>query len=958
MAKAEATEEKAMKSIHWFTTAAMTLLVCIGAMAFGPPPANANIEITGFDGGAFNEDGSANLQAGQRPHHSDTEFSFAVHPGSFGNEVDEEVKNVTVELPPGAIGNPEATPKCTAINISLTPMCPLDTQVGMISVYFDYTGGVPYNYPLFNLKAPDGKAALFGFEYLENLTYIEATVRSGADYGINATTHKIKQVFPIEKVHVSIWGVPADSSHDRLRGISCTGDVEDPGACSGGTSVEGPREPFFTNPTRCTSPLLTTLWADSWANQGAYSRADFLSHNNAGDPQGFSGCDQLDFKPTIEARPTTNVADSPSGLDFKLNIPQNEDPDGSATAQLRDAHVTLPAGLTVNPSSANGLGACSPAQIGLTTPVGQVDAKFTPDPANCPNDSKLGTVEVLSPLLDHPIEGEVFLASQNENPFGSLLAMYVTAFDEKSGVVLKLPGKISTDPNTGQITATVDNNPQLPFEDLKLSFFGGPRAALKTAINCGTFTTTSEMVPWTAPEGAPAFPKDSFQIQRGANDGACVGSEAQASNGPAFNAGTVDPTAGSHSPFTLKLTRPDGSQQIRSIDTTLPKGLLGKLAGIPYCSDQALASAAGKSGKAEQASSSCPFASRLGSVTVGAGAGSQPLYVDGKAYLAGPYKGAPLSLAIVTPAVAGPFDLGTVVVRTRLEVNPETAQIKAVSDEIPTMLQGIPLDVRSITVNMDRPSFILNPTSCNPMSVLGGSTSLTGNTASLTSPFQVGGCGALGFKPKLAFRLSGKTSRTGYPALKATLSARSGDANIGRAQVTLPKSQILAQNHIKTICTRVQYAANTCPPASIYGKAKAWSPLLDQPLSGPVYLRSSNNPLPDLVAKLDGQIHIDLVGRIDSVNARLRSTFESVPDAPVSKFVLEMQGGKKGLLVNNTELCRIKPKASVKLDAQSGKTHDFNPVVKVDCGKKKGKKGKGKAKGKKGKAGKQGKRGR
>jgi hypothetical protein len=806
--------------------------------------------------------------------------------------------------------------------------------------------------PLFNMEPPEGVAAMFGFIWVGNVVFIEASVRSGADYGVTTLTRNIKQTVQIHAVDVTVWGVPADPSHDRGRGDGCEGPVAKPLECSGIVSATVPEKPFMSNPTRCTGPLTSSLATDSWPNPGIFDHASVLS-GNSGVPAGFSGCDQLDFAPTIEAKPTTSLADSPSGLDFKLSIPQSEDPDGSATAHLRDANVVLPAGMTVNPSSANGLGACSPAQVGLTTPVGQADAHFTPAPANCPNDSKLGTVEIKTPLLDHPIAGEVYLASQNENPFGSLLAMYVTAFDAESGVVLKLPGKISVDSNTGQITATVDNNPQLPFEDLALSFFSGPRGALKTALRCGTFTTNSTMTPWSAPEGPSAFPSDSFAIGQGANGGACVSSESQAPNNPSITAGAVDPTAGAYSPFLLKVTRPDGTQPIKRIDATLPKGLLGKLAGIPYCSDQDLANAAGKSGKAEQASSSCPSASQLGSVEVGAGAGSQPLYVNGKAYLAGPYKGAPLSMAIVTPAVAGPFDLGTVVVRTALKVDPETTQIKAESDPIPTILQGIPLDIRSIAVNLDKPSFTLNPTSCNKTQVFASATSVFDQSAQVNSPFQVGGCGALGFKPKLAFRLSGKTSRTGYPALKATLSARPGDANIARAQVTLPKSQILAQNHIKTICTRVQYAANTCPPASIYGKAKAWSPLLDQPLSGPVYLRSSNNPLPDLVAKLDGQIHIDLVGRIDSVNARLRSTFESVPDAPVSKFILEMQGGKKGLLVNNTELCKIKPRASVKLDAQSGKTHDFNPVVKVDCGKKKGKKAQ-KAKGKKGKAGKQG----
>ena len=391
----------------------------------------------------------------------------------------------------------------------------------------------------------------------------------------------------------------------------------------------------------------------------------------------------------------------------------------------------------------------------------------------------------------------------------------------------------------------------------------------------------------------------------------------------------------------LKLQRDDGTARFRGLTVALPKGLLGKLAGVPYCAETALAGvpSAEGTGAAQVASPSCPAASQVGTASVDAGAGTSPFHVStGKAYLAGPYNGAALSLAVVTPAIAGPFDLGNVVVRTALRVNPETAQITAVSDPLPTILQGIPLDLREIRVNVDRPDFTLNPTSCDPMAIHGAITSTTGQNANVSSRFQVANCERLGFKPKLAIRLMGKTHRSAHPKLRATLTMPKGGANIARAQVTLPKTEFLENAHIKTICTRVQYAARTCPAQSVYGYAKAWSPLLDKPLEGPVYLRSSNNPLPDLVASLDGQIHVDLVGRIDAVNARIRNTFDLVPDAPVSKFVLTMQGGKKGLLVNNTELCKATPRASVKFDAHNGKVSDYNPVARADCGK--GRKGK------------------
>jgi hypothetical protein len=374
---------------------------------------------------------------------------------------------------------------------------------------------------------------------------------------------------------------------------------------------------------------------------------------------------------------------------------------------------------------------------------------------------------------------------------------------------------------------------------------------------------------------------------------------------------------------------------IKGLSATLPPGLTGRLAGIPYCSEGQIAAAEHQSGAAEKAGPSCPSASEVGSVNVGAGPGPDPFYAQGHAYLAGPYKGAPLSMAIVTPAVAGPFDLGTVVVRSALYVDPESAKITVKSDPIPTILAGIPLDIRSVAVNVSRNQFTLNPTNCNPMAI-GGTAFGQSSEAALSSPFQVGACKALGFKPKLSLNLKGATKRGKHPALRAVVTYPKGAyANIAKAAVTLPHSEFLDQSHIKTICTRVQFAADDCPAASVYGRARAITPLLDKPLEGPVYLRSSSHKLPDLVAALGGQIDVDLAGRIDTgKNGGIRNTFEAVPDAPVSKFVLEMQGGKKGLLVNSENICKQANRATVLLDAQNGKVDDFNPVVNNSCAKK------------------------
>jgi hypothetical protein len=896
--------------------------------AFGVQPGSFESSLLDGTGTVVNPS-----QAGAHPHSQQVSFEFNTHPSPSGPgpNPDGEVKDSITELPAGLVGNPQAIPICQQADflpdrLFLPSHCPSDSQIGVATVSIGPGSGFPlpgFEFPIFNLAPPKGVIARLGF-LAPVPVLLDISVRTNGDYGLNATALSISESVNIYSTRVTLWGVPADPSHDPERWITSS--------FARGTPSDQPRRPFLSNPTRCGVDLPTYFRVDSWQDPG-----NFLSYTS--EPMAFVGCNQLQFEPTIEAKPTTTLADAPSGIDFRLHIPQNkdveehEDPDGLVSSHLRDAVVTLPEGLTVNPPSAAVLDACSLEQIGMSA-AGVANG----DPIACPDASILGKAEVVTPALDHVLPGRIYLARQDENPFGSLLAMYLVIDDPESGLFLKLPGKIEPAPDTGRLTVSFRNNPQQPVEDLRLSFFGGPHAALKTPASCGQHTTTSSLTPWTYPEGSIATPSSSFTLTNGPDGGACPKVGAEAPHQFAFVAGTADPTAKAFSPFSLKLSRADGTQQLGSLEATLPKGLIGKLAGIPYCSDAALAEAARKSGKGEQASSSCPIASRVGSVDVGAGAGSSPLYVSGSAYLAGPYKGAPLSLAVVTPAVAGPFDLGTVVVRNALYVDPETAKIHAVSDPLPTILHGIPLDLRSVAIKIDRPDFILNPTDCDPLAVTGSATSVFGQGAGLSSPFQADECGALGFKPSLKLSLEGGTRRSDHPALRAVLKARSGDANIARTVVALPHSEFLAQENIRTICTRVQFNAGAghgaeCPKASIYGRATATTPLLDRPLSGPVFLRSSSNPLPDLVAALHGQIDIALVGRIDSKDGGIRTTFDSVPDAPVSKFVLRMQGGKKGLLANSRNLCRRTHRASVQMDAQNNKTRDLSPVLNVRCNK-------------------------
>jgi hypothetical protein len=838
-------------------------------------------------------------------------------------------KDVLAELPPGLVGNPTAVEQCPT-RLAEERKCPGDSQVGVLKVQAAGSESNFFNGQIFNVTPAKGSPARFGGQInLSTNAYIEASVRTGDDYGIDAGSFNVPTLSNPFAFEIRLWGVPADTAHDSQRWCGS----KSPCSVTPGTPVT----PFLRNPTRCAGPLEARVKVDSYDLPGTFFTREFAM-------PAITGCNQLEFEPEIEVQPTSEVADSPTGLHVDLHIPQNEDPEGLATPDLRDAVVKLPPGLTVNPSSAAGLEGCSPEQIGLTTPVGTTPIHTTAAPAECPDAAKLGTVEVDTPLLDHPLEGAVYLASPYENPFNSLLAIYIAVDDLESGVVLKLAGHVEVGPE-GLLTTTFEENPQLPFEHFRLDFFGGPQAALKTPAVCGTYTTTATLTPWSAPESGPAAtPSDSHQISVAPGGGSCPTSADQLPNAPAFEAGTESPLAGAFSPFVLNLKREDGSQQFSSLTVTPPPGLLGQLAGIPYCSDAALAAAAGKTGAEEQAASSCPAASEVGVVNVGAGAGPSPFYVQGRAYLAGPYKGAPLSLAIVTPAVAGPYDLGTVVVRSALEVDPFTAQIAVRSDPIPTELKGIPLDVRSIAVKMSRSNFTLNPTNCEVMGVGGSLTTTLGQTATLASRFQVGGCKDLGFKPKLKIELKGGTKRSRFPALKAVLTypPKGAYANIARAQVGLPPAEFLEQGHIGTVCTRPQLAAAQCPPASVYGRAKAWSPLLDRPLEGQVYLGTGfGHTLPDLVADLNGQIRVLVHARVDTTKQNgLRSTFEVIPDAPVSRFVLEMRGGKKGLLVNSENLCRKAHRANARFVAHNGRQVTLRPVLENDCKKKqRGKRG-------------------
>jgi hypothetical protein len=934
----------------------------------------------GPDVPATGADGNVITGAGSHP------FQLTVSTGFPTEKPNNQVlsaghpKNISVDLPRGMIIDPAATPVlCTEAELvtMITPGCPRASALGTITATtFEAGSFKAATSPLYNMVPPPGVAGMVAFDAASVgvFVHLAAEVRSDGDYGITSTSKDslALTLHPIFGARADLWGNPSAFSHSKVRG-ACFIPEED--ELQGPCTTEPTETALLSMPGDCPgAPTVTGFAADSWEQPGVFAHASAQSTSLQGAPSSLSGCNELDFEPTIEAKPTTQTADSPSGLEFNLHQPQEMkfvenaegELEGRSTASLKDTVLTLPEGLVVNPSAAQGQQVCSSAQIGLSTPVGQqAPIHFSKAPASCPDAAKLGTVEVSSPLLaqtdeskteyqydaegnaiPRALHGSVYLAKPFDNPFGSLLAIYLDVEDAQSGILTKFAAKVSPDPVTGRLTSTLTEAPELPIEDVHVSFFKGNQAALRTPSACTSYTTTASLTPWSAPQAPVASASDSFQVTQEPGGGSCPSSPNAAANKPGFLAGTISPAAGAYSPFVLRVSREDGSQPIAGFESLLPKGLIAKLAGIPYCSEAEIAQAKARSnpeeGRIELEHPSCPAAAQVGTVDAAAGAGPTPLHTPGRVYLAGPYKGAPVSLVIITPAIAGPFDLGTVVIRTATYIDPETALVRAVSDPLPTILQGIPLDLRSAVVKLDRPDFTLNPTSCDPKSIAATTTSLFGQAASLQARFQAAGCQSLPYKPKLSVRLSGPTNRGAHPSLRSVFTAKPGEANTASISFAFPKSEFIDQAHFRTICTRVQFAANQCPAGSIYGHVKAFSPLVDYPLEGPIYLRSSSHKLPDLVLALRGPasqpVAVNAVGRVDSVNGGLRVRFEEVPDAPLTKAIVTAQGAKKGLFQNSTNICKGTHRATVKLTAQSAKTHEIRPELKASCKKKGAKK--------------------
>jgi uncharacterized repeat protein (TIGR01451 family) len=874
--------------------------------------------VSAFDG-LISSDPAGDLltQAGGHPYDISTSIDFNsvddLAPLVNGPYPAEGVKDVFVDLPPGLVGNPTAVTQCTpaqlanSAGLSPQPLCPATSQVGTTTIRFANPSGISFSgpFPVFNVVPPTDAPARFGFNVQGTLVVLDAHPRGGGDYGLTIASRDVPEALGLTGTTVTFWGVPSDPSHDRER--ACPGQKAP--FFAGPTCASGmPPIAFLRNPTSCNAPgegMTTSLRMDSWAHPGAFVSSSYTSHLPPGYPlppsewgaqQGTDGCEHVPFTPTFNGTPAAPAqAGSPAGFSVDLSIPQDEEPGTIGQSDLRKAVVTLPEGVRVNPSSAQGLGACSEAQIKL-------HEEGSP---SCPDSSRIGSVRVDTPLLSEPLTGSVYLASPNENEFGSLLALYIVV--EGSGVLVKLAGHVEADPTTGRLTTTFDNNPQLPFSKLRLELNEGPHAPLTLPASCGTYTSDAALTGWS---GKTVDVPSAFTVSAGPGGGPC----APLGFSPGFVAGTLNPVAGAFSPFVLRLTRSDSDAEIASLSSlTLPPGQVADIAAVGARCSEAQADA-----------HACPAASHIGTVTVGAGSGPSPFYVPGDIYLMGPYRGAPFGLAVVVHAAAGPFDLGWVVVKGAIQLDPRSAQVTVHTDPFPTILQGIPLQVRDIRVNVDRPGFALNPTNCQALRASGSVLGVGGASAAVSSRFQVGECEKLAFKPSFKASTGAKVSRNNGASLRVVVKSGAGQANIRSVKVKLPKQLASRLDTLQQACREAVFDANpgACPAGSVVGSARAITPILAAPLSGPAYFVSHGGAkFPELVVVLQGEgVTIELGGEtfIDEKTSVTSSTFRSVPDAPVSSFELSLPAGPHSALGSRSNLCRSRLQMPTLITGQNG----------------------------------------
>jgi hypothetical protein len=867
--------------------------------------------------------GNPFTQAGGHPFSANATFVFNYVPDDFGalKTAGGSPKDIETELPTGFVGDPQATPKCSAETFAQnneTP-CPSDTAVGYI--HFSYSQGrivagrpepfAVFADPVYNLVPGPGHPAAFGFIGGVSFAHftLNAKVRSDGDYGIT-----------ISSPYTTTPTLLAASVTFCENGVTVGGGPDEHTASCAPTSAGA--TPFLTNPSECSGPApFTTLRANTYEDPAGYASMSSYAGAPSGAPSfvgqpGTSGtpdagtafvtgCNVLQFQPEVQFKPSqaseggTSQADEPTGATFALKVPQPEEDATNATPDLKSATVTLPAGMTVDPSAADGLQACSNAQFGLGSTVEPAVQ------AACPSASQIGTVKVITPLLEKPLAGEVFIGqpdcapcSSTDAQEGHIFRLFLQAYSPEQGVVVKLAGKVSANPTTGQLQATFTQQPQLPFSELVLTFNGGARAPLANPQSCGTFTTTTDLTPWSAPGTgglsgteaitgtADATPSSSFNVDWNGQGGACPSSLPFS---PSFSAGSQTPTGGASSPFSVTFGREDREQDISAISLSTPPGLLGMVSQVSQCPE------------AQANAGTCGPESEIGSTTVGAGPGPDPFYLGGKVYLTGPYKGAPFGLSIVVPAVAGPFNLGTVVVRASIAVNPSTAALTIASDPLPQFVDGVQLRLRKINVEVNRPGFMLNPTSCAQQQVTATIAAAQGASAPVSSPFEVGGCQNLPFAPKLTASTEGHASKANGASLDVKIeSAGVGQANIAKVDLQLPVALPSRLSTLQKACLAAVFNANpaACEEDSVIGKATIDTPILKAPLTGPAYLVSHGGAaFPDVEFVLQGEgVTLILDGKTDIKNGITYSRFESAPDAPFTTFETELPTGPHSIL--------------------------------------------------------------
>jgi len=875
--------------------------------------------IAAFDGTvSADAAGTPETQAGGHPYSATVSLDFdtLTDPAPLRGDLwpVEPVKDVLADLPPGLVGNPTAAVQCTTAQLAsggvlARTQCPADAQVGTALVRLNghLARDVLGPLPVYNLVPPPDVPARFGFNVAGTVVTLDGELRSGGDYGLSVRARDVPQGLAIAGTTLTFWGVPADPAHDAQR--ACPGQLA---PSAGGPTCPAGATPqaFLRNPTSCTAPgvgLAVGVQVDSWAHPGVWQAASFTSHLPPGYPlprgewgpqQGTTGCDAVPFAPGLSVTPDSSVAGAPSGYAFTLSLPQDSAPGTVGEGDLRRAVIALPAGLRVNPSAADGLAGCSPEQAALSSAA---------EPT-CPDASRVGSLTVSTPLLAAPLTGSVYLASPHVNPFGTLLAVYLVA--RGPGLIVKLAGRVDADPLSGQLTATFDDVPQLPFSSVRVAFDGGPRAVLTNPSWCGTYAASAELTSWS---GAVASVSAPFAVGSGfGGPGTACPAAGARPFAPGFAAGVESNGAGRSSPFHLRLTRSDADEELGGLTVRLPRGLLGHLADVVLCSE------------GDAARGTCPAGSLIGSVVAGAGAGPLPFYISGgRVYVTGPYAGAPFGLSVAVPAVAGPFDLGTVVVRAAVFVDRQTAALRVVTDPLPRVLDGIPLQLRDMRVAVDRPGFMLNPTSCAAKTVRAVVTSVPGRVVGISERFAAAECRSLPFAPRLRLYVGarGHVSARDATPLTAVLTQAPGEAGIARVSVTLPGYLSARLPVVEAACTQAQFDAGHCEQARI-GSAVATTPLLRDPLQGGVYLvRAAGRALPNIVVALRGQVAVDLVGRVAIPGGtRLAATFPAVPDVPVRRFVLRFGAGRRGVMGLSTALCgrSARAPAAVRMTGQNG----------------------------------------